>query len=105
MQIKTIREQNILSESFDDMVNEALAEGWQLTRRTVINGKLYAELVMPDEPQPRAPIDWRDAVETLRELCESQGTCVDCPAVKWCETSFPTNREGMQPHGWEVPEE
>lgn len=104
MQIKTIRFDSERTKDFDDSVNKALDEGWHLARRDVIGGELHAELVMLDETQPQAPIDWQDAVETLRDLCEGS-TCADCPAVKWCETSFPEGRQGLQPYEWEVPEE
>jgi hypothetical protein len=96
MQIKTIREQHILSKSFDDMVNEALAEGWQLTRRTVINDKLYAELVMPDEPQPREPLDWKEAVNALRDMC-GESPCLGCPARNWC-----VEEKWKVPKDWEA---
>lgn len=62
-QIKTIKNRLDNAESFDKEVNAALAEGWQLTKREVLQPKaqsesmqtytmLYAELEREKEPEP-----------------------------------------------------
>lgn len=43
LQIKTIRNRIDNAVSFDKEVNEALAEGWQLTRRDVLQPKAQSE--------------------------------------------------------------
>lgn len=65
LEIKTIWGEIINSNIFDDDVNKALAEGWELVRRDVLprrvetgNTLLYAELERyTEEPQEEEPED------------------------------------------------
>ena len=65
MKIKTIRWRLDAAEQFDEEVNAALAEGWHLTKREVLDGRqlstdaylhrmLYAELVKLDPMEAKA---------------------------------------------------
>ena len=108
MKIKTIWTKKI--SDFDDRVNYALAEGYQLLRREVIptpddldKSVLYAELVLPDpapEPEPEA-IDGIHALHIVKAACLAHtGPCNDCPMTDWCEQL----QHGGDPTDWELPE-
>ena len=111
MKIKTITRNFEWVDEFDQLVNEALAEGWHLTKREVIPGVagvnhsrrlLYAELVQLDpEPAPEAqPLDPIEALHTVREFCIGVDKCINCPLVDWCSEL----RKGGDPTDWEIPE-
>lgn len=110
MKIKTICEQ--MPGIFDADVNDAMAEGWKLTRREVLvdrnNPKastLYAELVLPDqaaEPETEDPIE---ALRTVQRVClaVSGDDCGTdrCPLRKFCDRL----RDGGDPTDWDLSEE
>ena len=106
MKIKTIRMQLDYAEDFDEEVNQALEEGWLLTRRTVLvpqaNNQhimLYAEMVRDLELDHPA---WQDAVRTLHSTCKAAKECSDseCPAYEWCKCNLP-----KVPEYWRLPDE
>ncbi len=99
MEIKTVVESHNWPGAFDDKVNEALADGWRLTRRDVLQGsdRFYAELVKLDLPaEPETP-DLLTAMRAIKAECDSHDSCGDCPARPWCNYHTPNN--------WELPEE
>lgn len=101
MEIKTIRYAFGWGEAFDKAVNEAMREGWMLTRRELValpvpdqNGHAahyYAELVKHDEvPEPveltAEPITWQEAARVLKETCVNAPECgPGCPMYDWCQ--------------------
>ena len=95
MKIKTIR-QTIMSD-FDDQVNKALEEGWQLTRRELLVGTgvpFYAELVFPDLPaEPEAPLVIQpsptEAARIVKAECAKHSRCRDCALFTVCENESP----------------
>lgn len=110
MKIKTIWTKDLIG--FDNQVNEALAEGYQLTRREVLpdtanldQSVLYAELVKLDPPaEPETP-DPMDLLRQVREAClrvPSNGCNPEgCPMFNWCEQL----RRGGDPTDWVLPGE
>lgn len=110
MKIKTIWTRDLTG--FDNQVNEALAEGYQLTRREVLldtanldHSVLYAELVKLDPPaEPETP-DPLDLLRQVREACLQipSGGCnpETCPMFGWCEQL----RRGGDPTDWVLPGE
>ena len=53
-------------------------------------------------PAPKV-ITWQEAAKTLRDLCEAQRYCADCPAQAWCDSAVPINTKVITPREWEVP--
>lgn len=111
MKIKTITSRFDSAENFDAMVNEALENGWTLTRREVLQPlaqsercttyiMLYAELVKVDEPA--APMIWQEAVRALKETCIKTDRCDTCEMQEWCDEYL---SESPEPQEWEVPVE
>lgn len=114
MRVKEI--QTIISENpyeFDVAVNALLKEGYTLTRRGPEQmgpnaWKLYAELVKLDDSDMKnleaEPVAWKEAVEVLRETCETAKDCnVDfCPMYEWCQRNL--SDDGNQPYIWGSPE-
>lgn len=96
-------------ETFDNLVNNALEDGYILGRRgpePIGDGavKLYAELVKLDEPEdlPEAqPGDPMELIRQLRDFCAGS-KCDTCPLENWCPVWLPRN-EG--PADWELPDE
>lgn len=116
MNIKIEEIQTVVSENpneFDVAVNNLLKEGYTLVRRGPEQvgpsaWKLYAELVKLDEadmePQEADPVTWQEAVEVLRETCETAKECgTACPAFAWCQKNIPGNN--APPCAWGRPEE
>lgn len=112
MKIKTIIRNFDWIEEFDQLVNEALAEGWRLVKREVLPSGvsqisnrrlLYAELVRLDpEPAPEAqPLDPVEALRTVQEFCDSN-KCESCRLHDFCTRHLAYN-EG--PADWDLPEE
>jgi hypothetical protein len=108
MEIKTIYKQMDLRREFDEEVNAALAAGWTLTRRDVLDGRplpdnvfmhrgLYAELVKPDPPKAQPEPDLMAAVRMINKLCLQFGACRHCPLDDICEH--------RPPNFWDPPEE
>ena len=103
--------------SFDDEVNEALAEGWRLAKRDVLPGvclgerdyfgpHLYAELVQLDpEPKSEETDDPIEALRTVQRVClaVSGDDCGTdrCPLRKFCDRL----RDGGDPTDWDLSEE
>ena len=97
MQIKTIWKPMPEFREFDAEVNNALNNGWRLSRREVLHGEaytpneygkrlLYAELVKAD-PVPEQPaMDPQEAIQVLARACEAAPNCEpeDCPLYDWC---------------------
>lgn len=111
MKIKTVYGRLDEGEKFDSRVNSALDHGWKLSRREVFPTAgpfvCYAELVKLDEAdmetQEAEPITWEEAVEVLRETCETAKECgTACPAFAWCQKNIPGNN--VPPCGWGDPE-
>lgn len=109
MKIKTIVIRLDYAEKFDIKVNAAMAEGWMLSRRTVLqppaqpndnktyfSTMLYAELVKPDEPTEES---WEDAVRVIMNTCAGHD-CDDCPMCDWCAINLKD-----APSVWSTPEE
>lgn len=107
MEIKTIYKQMDLRRDFDEEVNAALAGGWTLTRRDVLDGRplpdnvymhrgLYAELVKYD-PDPESAVLYRDpkemdlmdAVRMIYNTCLLYDHCAHCPLEDICEAEVP----------------
>lgn len=90
MKIKTIIEGFNWPGDFDNKINEAMDEGWQLVRREVIPGspndsnKLYAELVLPDPPAEPETFDPIKALHQIVAACDAQDDCGHCPLYAWC---------------------
>lgn len=109
MKIKTIGKKIVDANRFDEEVNAALDEGWDLVRRTVIVPQgdygyltLYAELVKDLETENT--FTWQDAVQTLMETCRNAKTCEagGCPMFDWCEAHL---AEAKEPQEWSDPDE
>ena len=85
MKIKTIIRGLSWADEFDQLVNAALGEGWQLTKREVIaDTQLLAELVQLDpEPEAEPPANPVAALRVLREFCAGR-SCGGCPLVRFC---------------------
>lgn len=115
MKIKTICRNFDWVEEFDQLVNEAINDGWHLVKREVLPGVagvsnsrrlLYAELVQLDpEPEPEAqPLDPIDAVHAIKATCDAiplkdcQGG--RCPLYVWCCQL----EGGRDPSDWDLPE-
>ena len=108
MKIKTIWTAKLTR--FDDDVNNAMAEGYQLVRRDVLvdtnclnDSVLYAELIQPDpEPEPEpVQIDWIKALHIVKAACLAhKGPCNDCPMTNWCDQL----QSGGDPTDWKLPE-
>lgn len=67
LEIKTIWKELVNSNLFDDAVNEAIAEGWELVRREVLPRRtefgetlLYAEFerIIEEQEEEYAPVDF-----------------------------------------------
>lgn len=108
MKIKTIWNENQLQ--FDNVVNSAMEEGYQLVRRDVLvdhdrldDSVFYAELILPD-PAPEAfhPLDLLHQVQTF---CLSQAVedchANKCPLAAWCDQ---VREGGVDPSDWDLPE-
>ena len=76
MQIKTVMHRN--PERFDQIVNDLIERGWTLKQRTRYGLMLVADLERTDD-------DWRQALLTLKRLCELRTTCCGCPVRIWCD--------------------
>ena len=113
MKIKTIRWKLDYAEQFDEELNQALADGYQLVRREIVPGfrldggsylhnMLYAELVLPDPPAEPETIDPLDLLRQVRAVCLSQSVedcqASKCPLAAWCEQL----REGGDPTDWDL---
>lgn len=112
MKIKTIRRRLDNAAEFDEDLNKALANGYQLVRRDIIPGfrldggghlhnMLYAELVLPDPPaEPETP-DPIEALHIVKEFCHSVPTkeCGEtCPLSDWCQQLT----AGGDPTDWDL---
>lgn len=87
MQIKTIWKPLDYIGMFDNTVNDALADGWRLTKREILpSNLLYAELVKVDPLPETAAIDPLEAVQVLARACEAAPHCEpgSCPLHDWC---------------------
>lgn len=92
MKIQTIWTECLVA--FDEKVNALLAEGWVLGKRTVLpapnpnDSVFYAELVMLDAPDPdeipTPPADIFEALRVIRDTCEAEESCGNCPMYDWC---------------------
>lgn len=116
MRIKTVKYRLDDAEIFDEEVNGALAEGYQLVRQNLVRGfrldggnfvhnMLFAELVLPDPvPEPEQP-DLLEALHTIRDHCAAMPTerCLtpDCPLSPWCDLY---TADGISPMDWVIPE-
>lgn len=100
-------------QTFDDQVNAAMAEGWQLVKREVLPGMnlgaayfaphLCAELVQLD-PAPGLP-DPLEALRSIQAMCLATSTtdCLagKCPLEEWCQQLA----KGGDPTDWDIPGE
>lgn len=108
MEIKTICKRMDLRRDFDEEVNKALADGWQLEVRGVLPGArlsdnihdermLYAELVKPGKAkEPEAP-DLMAAARLVQDTCLQFKGCRSCPLGDICEHE--------PPYKWDLAEE
>ena len=104
MKIKTIVHDQ--PDDFDDLVNEALEEGYILEHRGTLQGTKvkvvhYARLVLLDpvpDPEQVNPIE---LLRMVREFCESN-PCEGCQLAEFCARHL-TNQEG--PADWNLPGE
>ena len=113
MEIKTIVKRLDNAAEFDAAVNAAIADGWALSRRTVLtpaqpncslayfHTMLYAELVKLDEPVEQVePTTWQEAVDVLRNTCASTAECDEsCTMHAWCDSNLADD-----PASWTQPE-
>lgn len=113
MKIKTIARNFEWVEEFDQLVNEAIDEGWRLMKRETLPATanvpgsrrlLYAELVQLD-PEPEVqPIDPMDAVHAIKATCDAMPLkdCQGgrCPLYVWCCQL----EGGRDPSDWDLPE-
>jgi hypothetical protein len=105
MKIKTIARNFDWVKEFDDLVNDAIEDGWQLARRDVLpahsQGRrmLYAELVkLEPEPEPET-VDPLDLLRQVKEFCRGVDACINCPLADWCQQL----RKGGDPTDWDLP--
>lgn len=90
-EIKTVIEKS--PELFDEEVNKALAEGWNLTRRDVFPGHYFlAELERDVEPPKREDIDYEAKL------------CGDCKHFDCSCKDEPCNSCGDEGKHWEAKE-
>ena len=96
---------------FDDAVNSAIAEGWRLTRRELVQATedidasaFYAELVKLDPPAEPEKGDPFEALRTIQALCMSTSLedCAGerCPLEGWCSRLT----QCADPSDWRLPE-
>ena len=116
MEIKTIVIRLDNAGEFDERVNAALKEGWQLVKREVLQPAaqsperytyimLYAELVKLPETELQAdPVTWQEGVEALRSTCRDAVSCdrASCPMYDWCEAAITAKAD--PPNAWPAPE-
>lgn len=113
MRIKTITEDFDHIQKFDQQVNDALANGWELTARGSLpatpgqrNSRrlLYAEMTLPDPVEETAPREPMDVVREIYEICAGvpQAECQggSCPLYDWCKNLS----KCADPSDWEVPD-
>lgn len=114
MKIKTIKNRLDNVVSFDNDLNKALEEGYQLVHRGLVPGfrldgggylhnMLYAELVLPDpapEPETVHNFDPFQALRQVKQFCEAQKKCGECPLYNWCKLTD----DYHDPTDWELPE-
>lgn len=81
---------------FDDQVNTAIADGWQLVKRelhtyetSTVADLLYAELVKDDQTEPSKDITWQQAMLAVRQMCDNNFHCATCPAYAVCGPGAP----------------
>lgn len=115
MKIKTVWRLIDESFQFDEIVNSYLDKGWRLAKREVLDGKalsdnryqrrmLYAELVLPDEPEEQelqVPLTPLDALQFIQNTCTatSDKDCqFACPLRPWCNQL----RDGGDPTDWDL---
>lgn len=111
MEIKTVvMPRCIGAKKFDKQVNDALKEGFKLTRRDVIPGHddgstrlepaYYAELVKLDEPARKDDTpNVFELLEAVSKFCASKPNCDGCPLKEFCEAHLADN-EG--PADWDI---
>jgi hypothetical protein len=107
MKIKTIVE--YVPDTFDNYINQALADGYLLEHRGLLppdrygNSAHYAQLVLPDplpRPEPVSPVD---LLRQIKEFCKNVPvhTCKEnCPMFDWCGQYT----GGYDPCDWGLPE-
>lgn len=105
MQIKTIWKPLDYIGMFDNTVNDALEDGWRLTKREILpQNLLYAELVKLDQPPEQPPMDPMQAVQILADTCKNADECsrAGCPLHEWCDRWLP---DAPAPSRWLESEE
>lgn len=112
MKIKTIRQRLDNAAEFDQQLNEALENGYQLAHRGLVPGfrldgggylhnMLYAELVLPDPEPKQETLDTFQALHIVKEACLAHsGPCSECQLLDWCAQLS----NGGDPTDWELPE-
>lgn len=106
MKIKTITGSGPYT--FDEAVNKAIANGYQLVRRDVLvstvkpeDSILYAELVLPEPAPEPETIDPFQALHIVKAACLAhKEPCNACPMIDWCRQLDNCN----DPTDWELPE-
>lgn len=105
MKIMTIVHDN--PQEFDSQVNLLLDRGYILGRRGPEKVgekavKLYAEMILPDQPEQPDPLE---ALRIVRDFCEEMPTekCLgECPMTPWCAMYAPGD---ISPADWMIPDE
>lgn len=114
MKIKTVWTADTVN--FDDQVNQALKNGYQLVKRELVPAPhlddtvYYAELVLPDEPdEPEEPEEQESpvpftplgALHVIQDACfgtNDKDCLYKCPLRPWCNQL----RDGGDPTDWDL---
>lgn len=101
MEIKTVvMPRGIGTNVFDKQVNDAIKEGFKLTRREVVQSSLYAELVkLDDQPQMDDTLTVFDHLAAIEVFCRNTPNCKGCVLKEFCATHLASN-EG--PADWDT---
>lgn len=96
LQIKTVIDSS--AAAFDQEVNAALADGWELVKRYSDDAGFIAELVKETEPEPeQAPVEWEITRDPkLPYRCPHCGYKTDLPM-----TECPNCEELTSSKDWE----
>jgi hypothetical protein len=95
--------------TFDDLVNTALTEGYILEHRGLLPPDVeglsahYAQLIKLDEPTEPVPVDPVQALQSVKEFCKNTPAdiCVNsCPLYGWCQRYT----GATDPAEWDLPE-
>ena len=110
MEIKILQARLSEHDDMVDEINALLADGWGLVRLDVLQTPgpwlCYAQLARDNyEVLEEELITWQEAVNVLRETCETAKDCDKdgCPVFAWCQRNLDENSN--PPASWDDPEE